>query len=520
MSFHDLHQVGLSQSSIDSYFITNNTPRNLHQIELSEDLYTKLHAYILSKFKDHSKTTIGNLYKLFNPSYSSIRPDNVYRKIEKINQKNNQNLKYQKKSSAVTITNSISTSNTSNTSSCSPTQTQKINITTPPSSGHYGKHAVDKRDKRQQELRTKFKEVQHSLQRTAIDNEYKGSTILHLQNELDETKSKLQTADKKNTDLQTILDMLLEEHHLELENLAEKNRELESTIIELEEELAHTSPPTTNNEYFTMCTKDGTRYVNSIRELYYNLMSIGISPEKISTTISSVLNKLCPSIDTSSLKLPSKSCANYMRQAEMPTISNVHKATNLTNTAQQGHINSDGTTLNMRKLIGSSISGTVLGVQEVSDGRAETMLQELDKQLSKLRQTANELQIPNANSINWTLILSSTSDGAATQTKFNRLLQELRKRDENQFGPENSELKEIVTNKCGMHLGVNLRKAQNSGIQDYERTLNPQQQDPQDPQDRHELQLEDSSDQDTTGMKRDYRISSNSFRPRSVSALE
>ena len=53
----------------------------------------------------------------------------------------------------------------------------------------------------------------------------------------------------------------------------------------------------------------------------------------------------------------------------MPTISNIHKATNLTNTSQ-GHINSDGTTLYTRKLIGSSISGTVLGVQEVSDGRA------------------------------------------------------------------------------------------------------------------------------------------------------
>ena len=35
-----------------------------------------------------------------------------------------------------------------------------------------------------------------------------------------------------------------------------------------------------------------------------------------------------------------------------------------------------------------------LGVQEVSDGRAATMLQEVDKQLSKLRQTANELQMP------------------------------------------------------------------------------------------------------------------------------
>ena len=51
----------------------------------------------------------------------------------------------------------------------------------------------------------------------------------------------------------------------------------------------------------------------------------------------------------------------------------------------------------------------------MSDGRAETMLQELDKQLSKLKQTANELQIPNANAFNWTLILSSTLDGGATQ---------------------------------------------------------------------------------------------------------
>ena len=88
-------------------------------------------------------------------------------------------------------------------------------------------------------MRTKFKEVHRSLQRTTIANEYKGSTILHLQNDLDETKTKLQTADKKNTDLQKILDMLLEAHHLELENLAENNRELENTIIELEEELAH-----------------------------------------------------------------------------------------------------------------------------------------------------------------------------------------------------------------------------------------------------------------------------------------
>ena len=44
-------------------------------------------------------------------------------------------------------------------------------------------------------------------------------------------------------------------------------------------------------------------------------------------------------------------------------------------------------------------------------------------------------------------IVSSTSDAAATQRKFTQLL-------EDQIG------KEIVENKCSMHLGVNLRKAQ------------------------------------------------------------
>ena len=111
----------------------------------------------------------------------------------------------------------------------------------------------------------------------------------------------------------------------------------------------------------------------------------------------------------------------------------------------------------MKKLVGSSVSGTVLGVQEVSDGTSETMIKELDRQLTRLRHLAQELEIPNAKSINWTLIVSSTSDGAATQTKFNKLLEELRARDEQQFGSANSSFKEAIVNKCGMHLGVNLR---------------------------------------------------------------
>lgn len=120
----------------------------------------------------------------------------------------------------------------------------------------------------------------------------------------------------------------------------------------------------------------------------------------------------------------------------MPTVSDVHKVETLTNT-HQGHINSDGTTLNLKKLIGSC---TVLRVQKVSDGTSETMIQELDRQLTRLCAMVNEMEM---HSINWTLMVSSTSDGAST----NKLLQDLQQRDEEQFGPTN-------TNKCGMHLGV------------------------------------------------------------------
>jgi len=42
----------------------------------------------------------------------------------------------------------------------------------------------------------------------------------------------------------------------------------------------------------------------------------------------------------------------------------------------QGHINSDRTTLNMKKkqLVGSSIDGVTIGVQEVADGTSEAMI--------------------------------------------------------------------------------------------------------------------------------------------------
>lgn len=373
LSYDELEKAGLTLSAIDSYF-TSNTP--LQQIKTTPKLYMELHHYILSTHQKYSKTTIGNLYKMIDPEHSSTRPDNVYRKIEKLCQ------------------NTSSTSPASSTSTTPASSTTRSNSTTPPLSGHYCKHAVDRRDKRHKALQRKFKDVEHSLNQSE-------RTVAAIQSELTQTKCKLDSANKTTTELQALLSNLLEDHHREVSTLADDNRELQCTIEAMERELLDSTQQSlacNGEKEFTVKTKEGTRYLNSVRELYYNLLTKGIAPDLIDGVIRTVLSKLSPMLDISSLKLPKRSCANYMRMAEMPTISDVHKVTNLTNT-KKGHINSDGTTLNMKKLIGSSVNGTVLGVQEVSDGTSETMINELDRQLAHLRDTANELHIPNANSI-------------------------------------------------------------------------------------------------------------------------
>ena len=73
------------------------------------------------------------------------------------------------------------------------------------------------------------------------------------------------------------------------------------------------------------------------------------------------------------------------------------------------------------------------------------------------------LDLPNPKSINWTLVVSSTSDSASTQKRLNKLIEEQRKRDEEKFGPATIETIDLIETFCSMHLGVNLRKAFLSG---------------------------------------------------------
>lgn len=82
----------------------------------------------------------------------------------------------------------------------------------------------------------------------------------------------------------------------------------------------------------------------------------------------------------------------------------------------------------------------------------------------KSRETAHALGISNANSINWTVLASSTSDSAATQKCFNKLISQHVEADKKRFGEASCDTIELIENFCAMHLGVNLRKAFLEGI--------------------------------------------------------
>ena len=155
-----------------------------------------------------------------------------------------------------------------------------------------------------------------------------------------------------------------------------------------------------------------------------------------------------------------------MRRHELTTLSLAHKATSVLKQAESGflHLNTDGTTKWQKKIEGAAVNGMVLSVNEVPDGSADSMIDDISRELQKLRDTALALGLQNADNINWTLIASSSSDSASTQKRFNKLLEEERAKDGQRFGEVCPEVLELVENVCSMHLGVNLRKAFLDGI--------------------------------------------------------
>lgn len=253
----------------------------------------------------------------------------------------------------------------------------------------------------------------------------------------------------------------------EIANLHLENVDLSMDLAELEKDLCDggSGADVASEENFTFQTKNGKQYSPGIRKLYYTLLTNQVPAMKVSEIVKSVVKCFNPSIDVEHLQLPQHSCASYMRREELHTICTAHSATTLCdNSIKSLHLNTDGTTKCQKKLGALAINGITISVNELTDGSASTAIADVSKELEKLRNTAHILGLPNPDSINWTIIATSTSDSAATQKHFNVLVEKCRMEDEAKFGTPQMEAFELLENFCSMHLGINLRKAFVSGL--------------------------------------------------------
>ena len=341
-----------------------------------------------------------------------------------------------------------------------------------------------RKEKKVEKLRSKVAEAGVTCQSLIKENRQKDRAISKLEKELDIMKQKLSTATESLKDASANVAKLENQRELALKKglKLEKSYDLaladfmksESVIEEMQDTLHEmlrssessvmnlSTSSTSDIVPFSFDTKIGKQYSPTIRKLYYSLLAAQIPAGKVASIIKTVLSSFFPDVDVNSLMLPGESCAGYMRREELKTISTAHQATVISEqlaSAKEVFINTDGTTKNQKKLNGIAFNGFVLSVNEVPDGKADSIINDIGNQLEKLRKAAYQLGLPNANMINWTLFVASTSDSASTQKRLNSLLQLRKEEDEKQYGIAGDECCDIVENFCAMHLGINLRKA-------------------------------------------------------------
>ena len=358
---------------------------------------------------------------------------------------------------------------------------------------HYHPHNVDRREKRKNErinklqavVKQKDAEIKHLhkvLYKQEKEMKKLQNTLIAMTDELHLVKQALNEATSEVTSLK-------KQHATALRQLDKLKRSHDSTVADfmasettierLEEEKVELKLVLSEFQEFKKClerispsckraivTKEGREYAPVIRKLYYNLLSNQIPAARAAEIVKAVLKCFLPDCDVDNIKLPSERCAGYMRKDELTTVSTAHKVSVLfeqINAGQSLHVNSDGTTKQQRKINSAAINGIVISVNEVPDGTAESIINDIDMELEKLRNAARDLGLPNHMSINWSIFASATSDSASTQAKFNKLIEMHKEEDETKFGQSTGGM-ELIANFCAMHLGANLRKSFISGI--------------------------------------------------------
>ena len=120
---------------------------------------------------------------------------------------------------------------------------------------------------------------------------------------------RLQDSIKHLDEMNSILECDLDELRKQTDSLHETN---EAQIVQLTKQLEELQL------HSTFSTLQSRSFTAIVRELYYSLC---VPPTQIKTIVQNVISCLVPSLKN--VRLPSRSCAAYMRSTEMPTISSI-----------------------------------------------------------------------------------------------------------------------------------------------------------------------------------------------------
>ena len=427
----ELVSYGLSEELLQTTFrqVSAGEPASWQLMSIPNvGFYQSLHHFLKRwpLTRRASKRAVAEFYIAIDPKLSAkgSRPDSIYRFIEGLSNVHPDQAVYY--------------------------GTQQRKVKQLQSDIEHCNHRLDEMTLEYMELKEQFLESKSKLQRTKKSLQDITNQRDTMKRSRDFTKSKLSRSEEKFKSLEA------EKAQLLLENL-----DLEDTLSDLAD------MESSEDNLQSFCAKRGKAYPPLVRKLYYSLLAKQVPASQCSEIVKTVLETFYPTVDVQNLPLPQKSCASYMRKEELVTVSSAHKASVLCEAAKTSsgfRLNTDGTTKNQKKLGGIVINDTILSVNELSDGTALTAVDDISKELEKLRTTAKLLGLPNANSINWTMLVSSTSDSASTQKRLNKLIQERREEDEKRFGAATTDTVELIETFCAMHLGVNLRKAFLSGL--------------------------------------------------------
>ena len=457
----ELQQCGLTEDVLQRAFFQvcegNSDLCWRVQRPVSVGFYRELNNYLRKwpPSKSATKTAVGKFFLSIDSNFQSrisSRPDNVYAYVQRIamsDKPHSEPMSYGIEKTVEKLQSVVSEYKT---------DLQEMSET------------VLKQQKELQEMRIEIKKAKAEL----TSSRYQLSDVT---NKLDVVTVQRDRARKEvHRSQQRLQAATADAVHYE-EEILTKNEELSDLVKKLKNEISTLSGSKlslvsdidrgSNSATFCFQTKEGGKvYTSAIRELYYMLLANQLPPAKIASVIKTILKSFLPSLNVESLQLPGESCALYMRREELTTLNLAHKATCLLEQTQSGsmNLNSDGTTKSQKKIQGAALNDIIISVNEVPDGSADSMISDISQELKKLREIAHALRLPNADKINWTLIQSSSSDSAATQKRFNKLLKKKRQEDREKFGPVCPEALELVENFCCMHLGVNLRKAFFDGV--------------------------------------------------------